>query len=100
MSNNIENQAIGYQHLIDEIEVEQERIIKQLRYTLTGVIGGRQLSEQEYEVFIQRALSMKPFNDIAFNMGITESTAKTYFQRATKKLAAEATRLKIKLEGD
>jgi len=97
---NIENEAKGYQDLIDEIEVEQERIIKQLRYTLTGVIGGRHLSDQEYEVFVERALTMKTFGDIAFNMGITESTAKTYFQRATKKLAAEASRLKAKFEGD
>lgn len=97
---NIENEAKGYQDLIDEIEVEQQRIIKQLRYTLTGVIGGRQLSDQEYQVFIERALTMKPFGDIAYNMGITESTAKTYFERATKKLAAEASRLKAKLEDD
>jgi DNA-binding CsgD family transcriptional regulator len=95
---NIENEAKGYQDLIDEIEVEQQRIIKQLRYTLTGVIGGRQLSDQEYQVFVERALTMKPFGDIAYNMGITESTAKTYFERATKKLAAEASRLKAKLE--
>ena len=95
---NIENEAKGYQDLIDEIEIEQQRIIKQLRYTLTGVIGGRQLSDQEYQVFIERALTMKPFGDIAYNMGITESTAKTYFERATKKLAAEASRLKAKLE--
>ena len=95
---NIENEAKGYQHLIDEIEIEQRRIIKQLRYTLTGVIGGRQLSDQEYQVFVERALTMKPFGDIAYNMGITESTAKTYFERATKKLAAEASRLKAKLE--
>jgi len=95
---NIENEAKGYQDLIDEIEIEQKRIIKQLRYTLTGVIGGRQLSDQEYQVFIERALTMKPFGDIAYNMGITESTAKTYFERATKKLAAEASRLKAKLE--
>lgn len=97
---NIENEAKGYQDLIDEIEIEQQRIIKQLRYTLTGVIGGRQLSDQEYQVFIERALTMKPFGDIAYNMGITESTAKTYFERATKKLAAEASRLKAKLEDD
>lgn len=95
---NIENEAKGYQDLIDEIEIEQRRIIKQLRYTLTGVIGGRQLSDQEYQVFVERALTMKPFGDIAYNMGITESTAKTYFERATKKLAAEASRLKAKLE--
>jgi DNA-binding CsgD family transcriptional regulator len=95
---NIENEAKGYQDLIDEIEIEQQRIIKQLRYTLTGVIGGRQLSDQEYQVFVERALTMKPFGDIAYNMGITESTAKTYFERATKKLAAEASRLKAKLE--
>jgi len=95
---NIENEAKGYQDLIDEIEIEQQRIIKQLRYTLTGVIGGRQLSDQEYQVFTERALTMKPFGDIAYNMGITESTAKTYFERATKKLAAEASRLKAKLE--
>lgn len=95
---NLENEAKGYQDLIDEIEVEQQRIIKQLRYTLTGVIGGRQLSDQEYQVFVERALTMKPFGDIAYNMGITESTAKTYFERATKKLAAEASRLKAKLE--
>lgn len=95
---NIENEAKGYQDLIDEIEIEQQRIIKQLRYTLTGVIGGRQLSDQEYQVFVERALTMKPFGDIAYNMGIAESTAKTYFERATKKLAAEASRLKAKLE--
>ena len=100
MSNNsIENQSKGFQHLIDEIEKEQERITEKLVYTLTGVIGGRSLSEQEYQVFKERALTKKSFSDIAFNLSINESSAKTYYKRAINKLAARATQLKAKLEG-
>tara|TARA_X000001388_G_C2193261_1_gene108397 strand:- start:372 stop:668 length:297 start_codon:yes stop_codon:yes gene_type:complete len=98
MKYNIENQARGIQDLIDEIEKEQDKITEKLRYTLTGVIGGRELSDQEYAVFVERALTNKSFSDIAFNLSINESSAKTYYKRAIDKLSACATRLKHKIK--
>ena len=98
MNNNIEQQSRGYQDLIDEIEKDQVKIIEELKYVLTGVIGGRQLSDQEYQCFVERAVDKKKFDDIAFNMAITESSAKTYYQRAIKKLEAEARRVTLRLK--
>ena len=98
MKNDIENQSKSYQSLIDEIEKEQIKIIEELKYVLTGVVGGRQLSEQEYQCFIERAVDKKKFDDIGFNLGITESSAKTYYQRAIKKLEAEARRVTLRLK--
>lgn len=98
MKNDIENQSKSYQDLLDEIEKEQVKIIEELKYVLTGVVGGRQLSEQEYQCFIERAVDKKKFDDIAFNLGITESSAKTYYQRAIKKLEAEARRVTLRLK--
>tara|TARA_R110000765_G_scaffold425769_2_gene539506 strand:- start:1097 stop:1399 length:303 start_codon:yes stop_codon:yes gene_type:complete len=98
MKNNIENESKGYQDLIDEIEKDQEKIIEELKYVLTGVVGGRQLSDQEYQCFVERAVDKNKFDDIAFNMCITESSAKTYYQRAIKKLEAEATRVTLRLK--
>ena len=98
MKNNIENECFGYQNLIDEVEKEQEKIIEELKYVLTGVVGGRNLSDQEYQCFIERAVDKKKFDDIAFNLGITESSAKTYYQRAIKKLEAEARRVTLRLK--
>ena len=98
MKHNLENESKGYQDLLDEIEKEQIKIIEELKYVLTGVVGGRQLSEQEYQCFIERAVDKKKFDDIAFNLGISESAAKTYYQRAIKKLEAEATRVTLRLK--
>jgi hypothetical protein len=98
MKNNIENESKGYQDLLDEIEKDQIKIIEELKYVLTGVVGGRQLSDQEYQCFIERAVDKKKFDDIAFNLGITESSAKTYYQRAIKKLEAEARRVTLRLK--
>ncbi len=98
MKNDIENTAKGYQDLIDEVEKEQVKIIEELKYVLTGVVGGRQLSENEYQCFIERAVDKKKFDDIAFNLAISESSAKTYYQRAIKKLEAEAKRVTLRLK--
>ena len=98
MKHNIENQAKGYQDLIDEVEKDQIKIIEELKYVLTGVVGGRQLSENEYQCFIERAVDKKKFDDIAFNLAISESSAKTYYQRAIKKLEAEAKRVTLRLK--
>tara|TARA_R100000995_G_C3449362_1_gene107318 strand:- start:440 stop:742 length:303 start_codon:yes stop_codon:yes gene_type:complete len=98
LKNDIENTAKGYQDLIDEVEKDQRKIIEELKYVLTGVVGGRQLSEQEYQCFIERAVDKNKFEDIGFNLGISESAAKTYYQRAIKKLEAEATRVTLRLK--
>ena len=98
MKNNIENESKSYQNLIDEIEKEQIKIIEELKYVLTGVVGGRQLSDQEYQCFIERAVDKNKFEDIGFNLGISESAAKTYYQRAIKKLEAEARRVTLRLK--
>ena len=98
MKNDIENTAKGYQDLIDEVEKDQIKIIEELKYVLTGVVGGRQLSEQEYQCFIERAVDKNKFEDIGFNLSISESAAKTYYQRSIKKLEAEATRVTLRLK--
>ena len=98
MKNDIENESKGYQDLLDEVEKDQIKIIEELKYVLTGVVGGRQLSDQEYQCFIERAVDKKKFDDIAFNLGISESAAKTYYQRSIKKLEAEATRVTLRLK--
>ena len=98
MKNNIENESKGYQDLIDEVEKDQRKIIEELKYVLTGVVGGRQLSDQEYQCFIERAVDKNKFEDIGFNLGISESAAKTYYQRAIKKLEAEARRVTLRLK--
>ena len=98
MKNDIENTAKGYQDLIDDVEKDQIKIIEELKYVLTGVVGGRQLSDQEYQCFIERAVDKNKFDDIGFNLGISESAAKTYYQRSIKKLEAEATRVTLRLK--
>jgi hypothetical protein len=98
LKNDIENTAKGYQDLIDEVEKDQRKIIEELKYVLTGVVGGRQLSDQEYQCFIERAVDKNKFEDIGFNLGISESAAKTYYQRSIKKLEAEATRVTLRLK--
>lgn len=98
MKNDIEQSAFGYQQLIDEVEKEQVKIIEELKYVLTGVVGGRQLSEQEYQCFIERAVNKNKFDDIGLTLGISESAAKTYYQRAIKKLEAEAKRVTLRLK--
>ena len=98
MKNDIENEAIGYQSLIDEIEKEQIKILKELKFVMVGVIGGRKLSDQEYECFFHRTIGKDSFKDIAFNLRISESACKTYYTRAVRKLSVEADRLKYKFE--
>ena len=97
MKNNLENTARSYQDLIDEVEKEQAEMLIQLKYVLTGIVAGRELSDQEYQTFYDRTIYKKPFADIAFNMRISESSAKTYYNRAIKKLSKEATLVKYKL---
>lgn len=94
MKNNIENTARSYQDLIDEVEQEQAKMLEELKYVLTGIIAGRKFSEQEFECFYERTIYKKPFADIAFNMRISESACKTYYNRAIKKLSKEATLIK------
>ena len=91
MKNDIENTAKGYQDLIDEVEKDQIKIIEELKYVLTGVVGGRELTDQEYQCFYDRSIYKKPFADIAFNLRISESACKTYYNRALKKLSKQAT---------
>ena len=98
MKNSLEQRAKGYQDLIDEIEKDQIKIIEELKYVLTGVIGGRELSDQEYQCFIERAVNKNKFEDIGLTLGISESAAKTYYQRAIKKLEAEARRVTLRLK--
>ena len=98
MKNNIENECFGYQNLIDEVEKEQEKIIEELKYVLTGIIAGRKFSDQEYQCFIERAVNKNKFEDIGLTLGISESAAKTYYQRAIKKLEAEARRVTLRLK--
>ena len=58
MKNSLEQQAKGYQDLIDEVEKDQIKIIEELKYVLTGVIGGRELSDQEYQCRFSKQLSL------------------------------------------
>jgi DNA-directed RNA polymerase specialized sigma24 family protein len=95
MKNDIENQAVGYQELIDEVEKENAEIDKHMKYLLAGLTAGRTLSDQEYKCFIDRALYKNRFSDIAYNLQISESTAKTYYQRALQKLQKEAQKVKL-----
>lgn len=94
MKNNIENTARSYQDLIDEVEKEQAKMLNELKYVLTGVVGGRELSDQEYEVFYERSVKKHKFSHIAFNMRISESACKTYYNRAIRKLSKQATLIK------
>ena len=76
MKNDIENQAKGYQDLIDEVEKDQEKINEHIVYLLTGIVGAKELSDQEYEVFINRTLYNNKFEDIACNMQIEKAQLK------------------------
>ena len=49
MKNNIENEASGYQELIDEIEKQNAEIDKHMKYLLAGLTAGRTLSDQEFK---------------------------------------------------
>ena len=91
---NLNNVAKGYQDLIDEVEKEQAEMFKELKFVLTGVVAGRELTDQEYQTFYDRTIYKKPFADIAFNMRISESACKTYYNRAIKKLSKQATIIK------
>ena len=94
MKNNIENTARSYQDLIDEVEQEQAQMLQELKYVLTGIVAGRELTDQEYQTFYDRTIYKKPFADIAFNLRISESACKTYYNRAIKKLSKQATLVK------
>jgi len=94
LKNSIDNQAKSYQDLIDEVEKEQTQMLKELKYVLTGVVAGRELTDQEYQCFYERAVNKYPFADIAFNLRISESACKTYYNRALKKLSKQATLIK------
>ena len=91
---NLNNVAKGYQELIDEVEQEQAKMLEELKYVLTGIVAGRELTDQEYQTFYDRTIYKKPFADIAFNMRISESACKTYYNRAIKKLSKQATIIK------
>jgi len=69
-----------------------------VQYVLTGLIAGKKLSEQEYRVFIARVLYKSKFEDIAFEMGLSQSSVKTYYKRSLNKLndIAQETMFKIK----
>ena len=95
---NIENTAKGYQQLIDEIGKEQKQMNEHIIYLITGIVGAKELSDQEYEVFVSRTLYHNRFEDIGYTMGITNSSVKTYYGRALKKLQATAKRISIKYE--
>ena len=86
----IENESYGYQQLIDEISKEQEHIKKRVRYLMTGILAAHEFSDQEFKVFIFRTLNQDKFKDISLTLGITESTARVYFHRATQKLKEKA----------
>ena len=94
MKNNIENTSRSYQDLIDEVEKEHKKIKKQLKYVMTGIVAGRKLTDQEYQCFYDRTIYRQPFADIAFNMRISESACKTYYNRALNKLSKQATLVK------
>ncbi len=86
----IENEAFGYQQLLDEISNEEEHIKREVRFMMTGIVAARDFSEQEYSVFIERTLYQRKFKDISITLGISESTARVYFHRASKKLQEKA----------
>lgn len=95
MKNNIENEASGYQELIDEIEKQNAEIDQHMKYLLAGLTAGKTLSDQEFKCFVDRQLYKNRFADIAYNLQISESTAKTYYQRALQKLQKEAQKVKL-----
>ena len=86
----IDNESFGYQQLVDEIVKEQEHLRKRVTYLMTGILACKEFSDQEYEVFIQRSLKQKSFKDISITLSISESTARVYYHRATKKLNKQA----------
>lgn len=90
----IDNEAFGYQQLIDEISKEQENIKQRVRYLMTGILAAHEFSEQEFKVFIARTLHQDKFKDISLTLGITESTARVYYHRATQKLKEKAVYVK------
>ncbi len=93
----IDNEAFGYQQLIDDISKEGENIKTQVRYMMTGIMASEDFSKQEYQVFMERTLYRRNFKDISLTLGISESTARVYFHRATKKLQKAAVFVQQKL---
>jgi DNA-directed RNA polymerase specialized sigma24 family protein len=86
----IDNEAYGYQQLLDEINLEESNIKKQVRFMLVGIMASNEFSKQEYEVFMERTLYSRSFKDISLTLRIEESTARVYFHRASKKLKKTA----------
>ena len=81
---NIENTARGYQQLIDEIGKEQEKMNEHIIYLITGIVGAKELSDQEYEVFVSRTLYHNRFEDIGCTMSISESSVKNLLWQGIK----------------
>tara|TARA_R110000796_G_scaffold215130_1_gene331125 strand:+ start:91 stop:387 length:297 start_codon:yes stop_codon:yes gene_type:complete len=90
---NLENESRGYQQLLDEIEQEQDELENNVIYLLTGALVAKKLSEQEYSVFVERSLNQTKFGDIAYSLGISDSTARVYYHRALQKMKLEAARV-------
>jgi len=92
----IDNEAFGYQQLLDEISKEEKNIKRRIRFMMAGIVASKEFSKQEYEVFIDRTLYQRSFKDISLTLGIEESTARVYFHRASKKLQKAAIFVKEK----
>lgn len=90
---NLENESRGYQQLLDEIQKEQDELADNVVYLVTGVLAAKKLSEQEYSVFVERSLNQTKFGDIAYSLGISDSTARVYYHRALQKMKLEAERV-------
>lgn len=82
----IENTDKSVADLVQELEDHNKRIDQAVIYMLTGLICSKILSEQEYKVFIERVLSKSKFDRIAMELSLSQSSVKTYYSRALKKL--------------
>ena len=82
----IDNTNKSYLDLIEELEDHNNKIDKAVIYMLTGLICSKILSEQEYKVFIERVLMKSKFDSIALQLSLSQSSVKTYYSRALKKL--------------
>ena len=93
----IDNTDDSYISLLEEVYDVQQKINKEVQYILTGMIGGNKLSKQEYKVFIERVLYKNKFEDIACEMALHQSSVKTYYNRALKKLKNVAMDIDLKI---
>jgi DNA-directed RNA polymerase specialized sigma24 family protein len=94
----IENTDSSYTDLLNEIQEYQDDINRDVQYVLTGLIASKKLSDQEYRVFVARVLHKNKFDDIAFEMGLSQSSVKTYYTRSLKKLNATALEIDLKIK--